>query len=73
MSLESQMIELGERAKKASYILAGTSTEVKNHALLSMARALEERMELILDANQQDMDAGRAKGCLLYTSPSPRD
>ena len=62
MSLESQMIELGERAKKASYILAGTSTEVKNHALLSMARALEERMELILDANQQDMDAGRAKG-----------
>ena len=51
-----------EKAKKASYILAGISTEVKNQALLSMARALEERMELILDANEQDMDAGRAKG-----------
>lgn len=62
MSLETQMRELGQKAKDASYILAGTSTEVKNQALLSMAKALEERVDLILDANEQDMEAGRAKG-----------
>lgn len=60
--LENQMQEIGESAKKASYLLAGVSTEVKNHALQAMARALEERIEIILDANRQDMDAGRAKG-----------
>lgn len=60
--LENQMREIGESAKKASYILAGVSTEVKNQALQAMARALEERVEMIIDANRQDMDAGRAKG-----------
>lgn len=60
--LETQMHEIGKSAKKASYVLAGVSTEVKNQALQAMARALEERVNMILDANQQDMDAGRAKG-----------
>jgi len=41
--LENQMREIGESAKKASYVLAGISTEVKNQALQAMARALEER------------------------------
>ncbi|HHV34539.1 MAG TPA: glutamate-5-semialdehyde dehydrogenase [Syntrophomonadaceae bacterium] len=60
--LENQMREIGESAKKASYVLAGISTEVKNQALQAMARALEERVEMIIDANRQDMDDGRAKG-----------
>ncbi|MDD4359834.1 MAG: glutamate-5-semialdehyde dehydrogenase [Syntrophaceticus sp.] len=60
--LKEQMQEIGESAKSASYLLSGVSAEVKNQALWAMARALRERTEMILEANSQDMDAGRAKG-----------
>ncbi len=60
--LENQMKEIGEAAKNASYILAGISTDLKNQALQAMAKALEERSEMIINANKQDMDEGRAKG-----------
>lgn len=60
--LKEQMQEIGESAKSASYLLSGVSAEVKNQALQAMARALQERTEMILEANSQDMDAGRAKG-----------
>lgn len=60
--LENQIMEIGKSAKSASYLLAGMSTEIKNHALQAMARALEERAEVILSANRQDMDEGRTKG-----------
>lgn len=60
--LKEQMQEIGESAKSASYLLSGVSAEVKNQALQAMARALQERTGMILEANSQDMDAGRAKG-----------
>jgi glutamate-5-semialdehyde dehydrogenase len=60
--LKKQMQDIGELAKSASYQLSVVSTEVKNQALQAMARALQERTEMILEANKQDMDAGRAKG-----------
>ncbi len=60
--LQEELQEMGRRAKEASYKLAGLSTKVKNDALLAMAKALEERMEMILAANEADMEAGRAKG-----------
>jgi glutamate-5-semialdehyde dehydrogenase len=60
--LKKQMQDMGELAKSASYQLSVVSTEVKNQALQAMARALQERTEMILEANKQDMDAGRAKG-----------
>jgi glutamate-5-semialdehyde dehydrogenase len=60
--LKKQMQDIGELAKSASYQLSVVSTEVKNQALQAMARALQERTEMILEANKQDMEAGRAKG-----------
>ena len=60
--LKKQMQDMGELAKSASYQLSVVSTEVKNQALQAMARALQERTEMILEANKQDMEAGRAKG-----------
>lgn len=60
--METQMREIGEAAKRASYSLASLSTGVKNQALQVMAKALEDRVDMILDANKQDMEAGRAKG-----------
>jgi len=60
--LQAEMERMGQKAKEAAYKLASISTKVKNEALMAMAKALEERMELILAANEEDMEAGRAKG-----------
>ncbi len=60
--LESELKEIGRKAKEAAYKLATLSTNQKNEALLAMARALEERSAVILAANEADMEEGRAKG-----------
>ncbi|MBS7634752.1 glutamate-5-semialdehyde dehydrogenase [Candidatus Bathyarchaeota archaeon] len=51
-----------KKAKEASYILAKLSTEVKNRALYNMADALEKNADEILEANQKDVEASRARG-----------
>lgn len=56
------MIEIGKRAKQASLELARLSTEVKNNALLAMAKALEENSEGILTANKKDVESAETKG-----------
>jgi len=60
--LEREMKQRGQAAKKASYQLAVLPTAVKNDALKAMARALEERNEVILAANKVDMGEGRGNG-----------
>jgi glutamate-5-semialdehyde dehydrogenase len=56
------MIEIGKKAKQASLELARLSTEVKNNALLAMAKALEENSEGILAANKKDVKSAETKG-----------
>ena len=56
------LIPLGKRAKEAARILATTSTSQKNKALLCVADALVSQMDGILEANRQDLDAGREAG-----------
>jgi glutamate-5-semialdehyde dehydrogenase len=46
------------RAKRASRVLARTSTAVKDDALRAIAAALEQRGEEIMQANERDMQAG---------------
>jgi glutamate-5-semialdehyde dehydrogenase len=60
--LAEELRQMGARAKEASLKLAGVSTRVKDDALQAMARSLEERSGMILDANQEDMDAARKNG-----------
>ncbi len=60
--LAEELRQMGARAKEASLKLAGVSTRVKDDALQAMARSLEERFGMILDANQEDMDAARKNG-----------
>jgi len=50
------------RAKAAARRLAYLSTKVKNEALEAMARALQERQQFILEANSQDIKAGKERG-----------
>lgn len=59
--------ELGQKAKKASGILATAPTTVKNNALLSMADAFEEHADELKAANALDMKAGKEKGLLEST------
>ena len=49
--------ELVFKAKQASRKLASLSAAVKNHALLTMAEALETKADELLAANQKDLDA----------------
>ena len=49
--------ELVTQAKRASNRLATLSTSVKNQALLAMADALEAQSEVLLAANDRDVEA----------------
>lgn len=56
------ILEVAKRAKAASVEMAKLSTEIKNRALLSMANALEKKVEVILEANRRDVEASKVKG-----------
>ena len=49
-------------AKEAARALALASTRAKNEALQQMARGLEEKIALLLDANRSDMARARSAG-----------
>ncbi len=49
------MEELGQKAKQASYLIAGAGTVQKNKALQAISEALIQHTEQILQANQKDM------------------
>ena len=54
--------ELGARAKAASRVLASTSTETKDAALLAAADLLLDRHAEILASNEQDIAAAESSG-----------
>lgn len=56
------ILEICKKAKIASMQLAQASTELKNKALNNMADAIEKNSSEILEANQKDVEASRAKG-----------
>jgi len=56
------ILKMAKRAKAASIELAKLSTDIKNRALLSMAQALENNSEKILEANRKDVEASKVKG-----------
>ena len=59
-SLDSQMAEIGRRARAAARQLALAPTSAKRQALQAMARALEANVAAILEANGQDVAAAKA-------------
>jgi glutamate-5-semialdehyde dehydrogenase len=56
------MAELGRAARKAAHALSLASTDAKNFALLSAAKAIREKAEVILVANAQDVSAAQNNG-----------
>ena len=62
MDIKSYMAELGSKARSASRHIAKATTAQKNAALLNIADSINHSREALLDANQQDMAAGKQKG-----------
>lgn len=62
MDIEAYMQKLGIDARAASRIMAGTTTEIKNQALLAIARALEGDRNQLAIANAEDLETSQKKG-----------
>ncbi|MDY6269035.1 MAG: glutamate-5-semialdehyde dehydrogenase [Selenomonadaceae bacterium] len=62
MDIQKTMMEKAQAAKAASHKMAILSSGVKNAALVEMANALEKRAELVLEANEADLEDARGKG-----------
>lgn len=60
--MNAEVLRQTEQAREAARKLAGIGTDVKNAALLQMARALEQQTETILAANREDVTMGQRAG-----------
>ena len=56
MNINEKMRVIGEKARDAAFILKNLSTTYKNCALLRMAQELEEKEDIIYEANQKDLN-----------------
>ena len=72
VSIELQMEQMGQRAKKAARVLSAAAPAAKTQALRALAALLIERQPDILKANALDVDAAKAATCTETGSPSRR-
>lgn len=61
MNLEKTIEDLARKAKSASRDLVALSTEAKNNVLLRVAELLISERSCVQQANERDIDAGKAK------------
>ncbi len=61
-NIQSYMTELGEKARKASAVLAAVEAKIKNDALFAIADELITQREALKIENAKDLDAGKEKG-----------
>ncbi|MGX7352130.1 gamma-glutamyl phosphate reductase [Enterococcus canis] len=54
--------QLGQQAQTAARSLALLSTQTKNHVLQQMTQKLRQNQQMILTANQRDLDQAQANG-----------
>ncbi len=60
--IKTYMTELGQRARAAAVEMARAPTAAKNNVLAAMADALERTRTDLREANERDLEAGRAHG-----------
>ena len=51
-----ELIDLVKNAKEATYILQSLDTDIKNKALLEIAKKIEENKDKIFEANKKDLE-----------------
>ncbi|MCM8770925.1 MAG: glutamate-5-semialdehyde dehydrogenase [Candidatus Omnitrophica bacterium] len=62
MNLNSELLDIAKRARKAAYKMVEISSDLKNHILQQMAKILEEEKEYIKRENKIDLQAAERKG-----------
>ncbi|MBK1812573.1 glutamate-5-semialdehyde dehydrogenase [Clostridium sp. YIM B02505] len=62
MDYKAYMLQKGLLAKEASRHMANITTEVKNKALLNIAKAIRENTSIIIAENTKDIENGKNKG-----------
>ena len=62
MEATSMIADIAKRARVAARTLANSTAEQRNQVLLNIADELEKNLDLILTANQKDMEAAKAAG-----------
>ena len=62
MNIAEYMQDLGAKARQASRVMAASSTEKKNSALLAMAEAIDTSRDALAKANAIDLEKGAANG-----------
>lgn len=62
MDVLSYMQQVGCKARAAAQSIAIADTGKKNDALIAMADAIAQSRQLLIEANQKDLAAGREKG-----------
>lgn len=62
MSLEQEMITLGQQAREAATVLRRSDTGLKNRALAAIAEQIEQNKAALTAANAKDMAAGKENG-----------
>lgn len=68
VSIELQMEQMGQRAKKAARVLSAAAPAAKTQALRALAALLIERQPDILKANALDVNAAKAANMTLRAS-----
>ena len=61
-SVKDYMLQLGQRARVASREISRADTEIKNRALNTIADNIDHAAEKLKQANNLDLEEGRAKG-----------
>ncbi|PCH59642.1 MAG: glutamate-5-semialdehyde dehydrogenase [SAR86 cluster bacterium] len=62
VDIKSYMLTLGRQALAASHDIAKATTAQKNAALLAIVDAIDTSRQKLIEANQLDLTAGKAKG-----------
>ncbi|MCG8609772.1 MAG: gamma-glutamyl-phosphate reductase, partial [Pseudomonadales bacterium] len=62
MDVIAYMSEVGQKAREAATQIVKASTHDKNQALLATAEFIDQSRQLLVEANQQDLENGRANG-----------
>lgn len=60
--IPAYMRALGQAARRSARHLAEAETAARNEALMVIARLIEQRQEVLLQANALDLQAGKARG-----------
>lgn len=58
----SDLVQMAKRAKAMTFQMAAATSEQKNNALLALIENLKKSRNLILEANLEDVKAGKANG-----------